>query len=124
MLPDTCHGYTRMSHTDSVEHDSRGDGHAALYAFHRDQHEGLIGRWSLGEVGAKAAVPDPDFPIGGPTMVAADSEVLCASTLANRDRLSVPGRMVRFVAEQPWPPPWHSGFVEYLADAAGRAGRE
>ena len=61
MLPDTCHGYTRMSHTDSVEHDSRGDGHAALYAFDRDQHDGLIGRWSLGEVGAKAAVPDPDF---------------------------------------------------------------
>ena len=50
-----------MSHTDSVEHDSRGDGHAALYAFDRDQHDGLIGRWSLGEVGAKAAVPDPDF---------------------------------------------------------------
>ena len=34
---------------------------SALYAFHRDQHDGLIGRWPLGEVGAKAAVPDPDF---------------------------------------------------------------
>jgi hypothetical protein len=28
-------------------------------------------------------------------MVAADSEVLCASTLADRVRVSVPGRMVR-----------------------------
>jgi hypothetical protein len=25
----------------------------ALYAFHRDPHDGLIGRWPLGEVGAK-----------------------------------------------------------------------
>jgi hypothetical protein len=24
---------------------------------------------------------------------------------------------------QPWPPPWRSGFLGYLADAAGRAGR-
>jgi len=26
--------------------------------------------------------------------------------------------------QQPWPPPWLSGFLEDLADAAGRAGRE
>jgi hypothetical protein len=25
--------------------------------------------------------------------------------------------------KQPWPPPWHSGSLGFLADAAGRAGR-
>jgi hypothetical protein len=35
---------------------------------------------------------------GWPTTDAADSEVLCASALADRDELSVPGRMVRLAA--------------------------
>src|SRR6476469_7381530 len=44
------------------------------------------------------------------TQATADSEVLCAITLADRDQRSVPGRMVRWLLLQPWPPLWHSRF--------------
>jgi hypothetical protein len=36
----------------------------ALYAFHRDPHDGLIGRWPLGEVGGQTGHPrvQPQLP--------------------------------------------------------------
>jgi hypothetical protein len=95
----------------------------ALYAFHPDPHDDLIGRWPVGDVGAKLdarasnlnyleivgmwelllSFADgrsiPTSPIGTrttwtPGTNGSCSEALRATTLANRVHVSVPGRMV------------------------------